>query len=267
MKAPSMSATPFLGPTDPAPFEIINTNASLALQLICDHASNTVPGSLNNLGLDGEVFTRHIAYDIGAAAVTHNIANALNAPAVLAGFSRLVIDLNRPLGHPESMPEISDHTVIPGNHDLSEATRKIRSDALFNPYHEAINQSISHIWQEGPAPVLFSIHSFTPTMNGEVRPWDAGILWNRDPRLALPLIKGLTKSGFNVGDNQPYSGRDNLAYTIDMHGTAAGLANCVIEIRQDQIADKAGTNRWSEILIPLLKDVLTDRSLFQVQHF
>jgi len=267
MKVTLESAAPFLGPNDPAPFQIINANAPLALQLICDHASNVVPGSLNALGLDHHVFERHIAYDIGAAAVTRNIANALNAPAVFAGFSRLVIDLNRPLGHPESMPETSDNIDIPGNHDLSETARKIRSDALFNPYHEAINQSISHTWQKGPAPVLFSIHSFTPNMNGEVRPWDVGILWNRDPRLALPLIAGLKKTGLNVGDNQPYSGRDNLAYTVDMHGTAAGLTNCVIEIRQDQIADKVGTDRWSKILIPLLRDVLTDLSLFQVQHF
>jgi len=262
-----MSDSSLLGTNDPAPYEIINPDGQTALQLICDHASATVPESLQKLGLDDDFFARHIAYDIGAEAVTRKLSKALDAPAVLAGFSRLVVDLNRPLGHPESMPEISDHTPVPGNRGLTEAARLLRTNALFNPYHEAINQSISHIWSRGTAPALFSIHSFTPNMNGEVRPWDVGILWNRDPRLALPLINGLKQLGLNVGDNQPYSGRNNLAYTIDMHGTAAGLANCVIEIRQDLISNQQGIEQWSDILIPLLSRQLEDQNVFQVQHF
>lgn len=257
---------PFLTESDPSPFEVINPDGASPLLLICDHASRKIPAALEDLGLPAPEFDRHIAYDIGAEHVTRNLSDTLDSRAVLAGFSRLVIDLNRPPGHPESIPKISDGTTVPANQDLTEPLIDRRIDALFNPYHEAIGHSIAHLWNRGPAPVLFSVHSFTPHFEEQQRPWDVGILWKHDPRLAVPLMERLSAQGLNVGDNEPYSAIE-MAYTIDAHAGAAGLATCVIEIRQDQVADADGIARWSGILDEVLKEILKDEKLYEARVY
>lgn len=255
-----------LGPDEAPVVEIVNTAGRTPLQLVCDHASRRVPAALGKLGLaDGE-FERHIAYDIGAAEVTRRLAAVLDAPAALAGYSRLVIDVNRPPGHPESIPEISDGTEIPGNRSLSETARRGRETALFEPYHDAIHESIAAIWRRAAAPALFSVHSFSPHYGKAARPWDVGVLWNRDPRLAQPLMEKLAQRGLKVGDNLPYSGRE-IAYTINLHGAAPGLANCVVEINQDQIADPPGVERWAGILAEVLAEILTLDGVHRVQQY
>ncbi|MDA0304986.1 MAG: N-formylglutamate amidohydrolase [Proteobacteria bacterium] len=260
-----------IGPDDPPPVETINPDGAAAVLLVCDHASAAVPACLDHLGIALDQFERHIAYDIGAAGVTRHLSRDLDAPAVLAGYSRLVIDLNRPPGHPQSIPEVSDGTVIPGNNNLAEDAGQARVAALFDPYHEAVNQGLAHLWRRGtPAvgtpPALFSIHSFSPGYGDEDRPWDAGVLWNRDPRIARPLIEKLEALGLHVGDNLPYSGRE-LAYTLNLHGAAAGLANCVIEINQDQVMDSQGIERWAGILAGVMKEILQLDGLHEVREF
>lgn len=256
----------FLTESDPPPFEVINSEGTSQMLVICDHASQRVPSVLDNLGLSSGEYDRHIAYDIGADQVTRNLSKSLDSRAVLAGYSRLVIDLNRPPGHPESIPKISDGTTVPANQGLTEQQADQRVDVLFDPYHEAVGHSIAHLWARGPAPVLFSVHSFTPHFEDQPRPWDVGILWKHDPRLAVPLMERLSAQGLNVGDNEPYSARE-MAYTIDVHAGAAGLASCVIEIRQDQVADAEGIKRWSGILHDVLTEILKDDNLYKAQVY
>ena len=257
---------PLIGPGEAPAFDVVNADGAATLQLVCDHASQLVPAALANLGLDDGLLNRHIGHDIGAAQVTRLVAQGLDAQAVLAGYSRLVIDLNRPPGHPESIPEVSDNTAIPGNHNLSDPEQNQRLADLFEPYHDAITEALAHLWRRGKPPALFSIHSFTPNFGDEDRPWDVGVLWNRDPRIAKPLMEKLEAKGLNVGDNLPYSGAD-LAYTINMHGAAAGLANCVVEINQDQVRDQAGIERWAGILTDVLGEILLTDGIHKVQEY
>jgi len=255
-----------LGPKDPSPYEAVNVDGTAPGLLVCDHASRAVPAALGRLGLADEMFERHIAFDIGAADLTRILAGRLNTPALLAGYSRLLIDCNRQPGDPMSIPKVSDGVIVPGNQGLSEADQEARAEVFFWPYHHAITNAVAHLWRNGPAPALFSIHSFTPSLNGEDRMWDAGILWNRDPRIAEPLIEMLRDAGYHIGDNEPYSGLE-LAYTIDMHGGAAGLPNVVVEIRQDHLADEKGINRWADVLMDAFTRVLARPGLHQVEHF
>lgn len=266
LSRPGGAPAPLVGPGEPPVYEALNPEGPVPLLLVCDHASRRVPAGLGDLGLSAEHFERHIAYDIGAAEVTRRLSAVLDAPAMLAGYSRLVIDLNRPPGHPESIPEISDATEIPGNQGLSEAQQHERVETLFAPYHDAVNDSLAHLWRRGKPPALFSVHSFTPSYGGDERPWDVGVLWNRDPRLAGPLIEKLSSEGLRVGDNLPYSGLEH-AYTIDLHGGAAGLANCVIEINQNQVLDDDGTRRWAGILAEALDDILRRHDLHHVRQY
>ena len=259
-------ASSFLGSDDPAPFEVLNPDGGSQMLLTCDHASRLVPQSLDQLGLPPEQFDRHIAYDIGAEALTRILSNTLDARAIFAGYSRLVIDVNRPPGHPQSVPSVSDGTEIPANQNLHEDDLDRRICALFDPYHEAIDNSMAHLWSRGPAPVLFSVHSFTPHFENYQRPWDVGILWKHDPRLPEPLMEKLEGRGFCVGNNEPYSALE-MAYTIDSHAGASGLTNCVIEIRQDLVSDQAGVERWAENLTEDLSDILKDTNLYEAREY
>jgi predicted N-formylglutamate amidohydrolase len=258
---------PLLGPDDPPPFEVINPESTVPILLVCDHASRAVPASLSNLGLSRDKFDLHIAYDIGAADVTRRLAHLLNAPAVLAGYSRLVIDCNRAPGDPAMIPTVSDQITVPGNDNLHVGAVVERLRSLFWPYHGKVAETLTRMRRMQHAPTVFSIHSFTPRLDGVERYWDIGVLWNRDPRLSAPLISGLrTHEDLHVGDNEPYSGRD-LAYTLDVHGTAAGLANCAVEIRQDNLIDDTSAEHWAELLADALRPILGNGDVNKVERF
>jgi len=238
--------------------------------LVCDHASNRVPEAMDNLGLPDEVFAEHVAYDIGAAAVTRRLSAALNAPAVLCNYSRLVVDCNRQPGDPTAIPPTSDGISIPGNQDLSEVEEEARTEGIFWPYHKAISDALAHLWRRIPhsPPALLAIHSFTPCMrNGTPRPWHIGFLWNHDPRLALPLMRAFRHmEGTCVGDNEPYDGR-LVNYTADTHAKSAGLPHVSVEIRQDLIADEAGQAEWADRLAAALDPLLGREDIHAVQHY
>ena len=260
------STSTLLQEQDPRPFKVINRAGRTPLLLICDHGSQIVPKALGNLGLRADIFERHIAYDIGTEAVALGLSDLIDAPLVLGGFSRLVIDLNRPLEHPGSMIEYIDATRIPGNIALTKMARLQRVKELFDPYHEAINQEITRLSASGIPPIILSVHSFSPNYGILPRPWDIGVLWNRDPRIATPLIDILKTFNLKVGDNQPYSGKE-LAYTINKHGGARGLANCVIEINQGQLSDDAGIKHWISTMNEVLRILLRDKGLNKIEHF
>jgi len=259
---------PLLGCGDPPPFTVANPAGEASSVLVCDHASNAIPAGLGQLGLGPAALSQHIAWDIGAARVTRLLAERLSAPAVLAGYSRLVIDCNRSPGDPTSIAEISDGTTIPGNRNLDDAAAEARLNEVFWPYHRAITQMLAHRWRHGRgrAPALIAIHSFTPVMNRCRRPWQLGVLWNRDPRLAVPLLARFQADpALCVGDNQPYSGRE-VGFTMDTHGGAAGLPHVEIEIRQDLLADEAGCAHWATVVGDALAEVLRDESVYRVEH-
>jgi predicted N-formylglutamate amidohydrolase len=262
-------AAGLLQPGDPPPFEIDHPERQARLLLICDHASRAVPRALDRLGLSDADLLRHIGWDIGAAEVTRRLGERLGAPAVLAGYSRLVIDCNRGLGDPSSIPEVSDGVVVPGNAGLTPAARVARVAACFRPYHEAIAASLAPFASRGVAPVVISIHSFTPVMNGLERPWHVGVLWNHDPRVPVPLIAGLAAADPRrvVGDNQPYSAREPAGYSIRTHAEAAGLPHAAIEIRQDLIDTPAGAEFWAEAIADALKPILARSGIYCVERF
>jgi predicted N-formylglutamate amidohydrolase len=248
-----------LSPSDPPPFEEISGNAPLLL--VCDHASNRVPAALDGLGLPRERLAEHIAVDIGAGAVTRLLTPALGASAILAGYSRLVIDCNRALDDPSSIPSLSDGVAIPGNRDLSDTARDARRAEIFTPYHAAITQRLAAI---AAAPALISIHSFTPVMEGFVRPWHIGVLWADDPRIAAPLLSALGgEAALVVGDNQPYSAREPPGYTVNHHAHTPGFPHVAIELRQDLVADEAGVREWAERLARVLDPLLADETLYR----
>ena len=253
-----------LRPGDPAPFEVFNPEGTAPVVFLCDHASNRVPRGLDCLGLPPAELERHIAWDIGAAAITRRLAAHFDAPAVLAGYSRLVIDCNRRLEDAQSILALSDGTAVPGNRDLTARDVAARAGACFEPYHRACAAVLGRVEARGEVPAVVMMHSFTPAMNGALRPWHAGVLWDGDDgRMALPLLRALrARDGLHVGDNEPYSGTSPHGHTMPAHAARHGRANVQIEVRQDLVSDEAGIERWSAILIEALTGVLADPALY-----
>lgn len=233
-------------------FETIAGDGKCPLLFLCDHASNRLPEGA--LGLDPGLLETHIAYDIGAAAMTRALASAYGALAFLGGWSRLLIDLNRGADDPTIVMKLSDGSIIPGNGyaDACEVARRIK--AFHAPYHAAIDAALE---QMGPDAMVISLHSFTPAWKGRPRPWEVGVLYDRDTRLSAPLMVRLKEAGFTVGDNEPYSGALE-GDTLYQHGTLRGLPHVLIEIRQDLIASDAAAQAFALRLKPILDSAIAD---------
>lgn len=257
---------PLIGPGEPAPVSVLNEQGSADVLLTGDHVSNLIPKTLNQLGLDEAILQQHVAYDIGTRKLLTHLSQHLDAPAIVAGYSRLVVDLNRSLEDPTLCPEVSDGIPIPGNHGLSEEDRTARVHSFYVPYRSAIDAALHGFRIRGITPAFISIHSFTPQMAGFKRPWHIGLMWDKDPRIPVPLIERLRAhpENFNVGDNEPYSGKHPADYTIDHHAEAAGLPHVSIEIRQDLVNTEDGAERWATVLHEALRDILADPGLYQV---
>lgn len=233
-------------------FELLAAAGESRIVLVCDHASNRIPAHLGTLGLPMEALARHIAYDIGAGALTAALSGKLDAQAVLTRYSRLVVDANRGRDDPTLIMALSDGAIVTANHRLAPDAREARIRAYFDPYHAAIDAALDRVKARGLAPILISIHSFTPVWRGSKRPWHCGVLWNTDGRVALPLLAALRGEGdLVVGDNEPYSGALE-GDCMDRHGTQRGLPHVLIEVRQDLIDDAAGVAAWSERLARVL---------------
>ncbi len=247
------AASALLQEGDPDPVLLVNENGPSVFFLVCDHAGRAFPRRLGRLGLSEEESRRHIAWDIGIGGLGRLLSQRLDAPLVLQNYSRLVIDCNRDPAVPSSIPEVSENTRVPGNCGLGERERECRRAAIFRPYHTAIAAALDQREARGRASVLIALHSFTPIFKGVPRPWHAGVLYNRDPRLARLLLARLcAEEGLLVGDNEPYRVSDLTDYTIPRHGERRGLPHVEIELRQDLIAESEGETIWAERLARLL---------------
>lgn len=228
--------------------------------ILGDHAGWLFPKE-NDFALSTRDRQRHITYDLGVKKLLSILSTQFSAHVIIGNYSRLVIDLNRPLNHPTSIVQVSDGTIISANQQLSEQERYARQDQIFWPYHRQIQRVIGRLISRGITPNLLSIHSFCPKLQGqEPRPWHAGILWNLDERLALKLYNFLlTESGWVIGQNQPYSGRDPCAFTLPFHAEPLGLPHALLEIRQDMLESENQIQKW----VALIKVFMTNHVVTQ----
>jgi predicted N-formylglutamate amidohydrolase len=235
------------------PFEIVEGARDRGLVLVADHARNALPEEYGDLGLPAGEFGRHIAYDIGVEQVTRRLAALTGAPAVMANFSGLLIDPNRGEDDPTLIRQLYDGTVVPSNYPIAAAERERRLENFYRPYHDAVAAMIASVAAASHGtPLIVSVHSFTPVLQGHVRPWHVGVLWDLDDRAPRQLIEMLADDKtLTVGDNEPYDGalRGDTMYK---HAIANGFAHALIEIRQDLIADESGQKAWAARLAPII---------------
>jgi predicted N-formylglutamate amidohydrolase len=244
--------------------ELFNPAGAAPVLVICDHGGRRIPGWLGDLGLSERDRARHIGWDIGAADMTRVIARRLDAPAVLCHVSRLVIDPNRRPGEATSIPRVSDGTVVPGNQEVDREERRRRFELSFVPYHRLLARQLAALRRRARFPAIISVHSCTDVMGGMWRPWHVGVLWNRDERLAKPVLEALRADpALTVGANQPYSGRIHNGYSIPFHAERNRLPHVSFEVRQDLIGTAEKAAAWGERLAAVLQAPLRAPGLYQ----
>jgi predicted N-formylglutamate amidohydrolase len=236
----------------PPVVRVLNETGASPFVLVCEHASNFIPERYAGLGLGEADLRRHIAWDIGAEKVARHLSQHLDAPLVIAGYSRLLIDLNRPPESQTAIPAISESTVIPGNAGLTVEQRQARVDTYFTPFQTRLSALLDA--RRGATKVI-GVHSFTPVYKGVSRPWHAGILYRKAADFGHALAEALGGSAAHVAENQPYQIDDESDYTVPVHGEARGLDAVLIELRQDLVADDAGCAAWAMRLAQALKTV------------
>ncbi|MEM6986768.1 MAG: N-formylglutamate amidohydrolase [Pseudomonadota bacterium] len=234
-----------LSAADPEPVELVNPHSPSAVLLLCEHAGRAIPATLGNLGVSDDVLTSHRAWDIGAESVARALSDRLDAPLILQRYSRLVIDSNRRPGCAESIPSISDQVTVPANQNLSDHARQARADEIFWPLDAAIERGF-----ETPRRACFSIHSFTPHMDGFERPWHAGFLTRTATETAHALMATIASAApeLNLELNQPYQVDNETDWFLPAHAEKRALPHCLFEIRNDQLADEQGVERWVDLL-------------------
>ncbi len=244
--------TPELGYFDRPAYGLLREASEHPLILVCEHASRYIPAPLNDLGLDPEAAQQHIAWDIGALALAESLSEALGATLLTANYSRLLIDLNRPLHAPDSIPLKSEIYPVPGNQALDEATREYRRECLFRPFHSRLASLIDERLAAGKTVRVVGIHSFTPVYFGEPRQLEIGVLYDRAQAYAERLVAGLGQHPLQVAGNQPYRIEAGSDMTVPVHGDGRGLDSVLIEVRNDLLRTPQAVRRWSDYLAPLL---------------
>lgn len=235
-----------LSPSDPNPVECIAATGRKDVLLVCEHAGNSVPHVLGDLGLTQAQLNSHIGWDIGADNVARSLAETLGCAAILQSYSRLIIDCNRPPGNDGSVPDVSDGVSIPANHQISDGDRARRETHIFRPFDEAILA----YFQENTVKLALSIHSFTPSMDGQSRPWDIGLLFRQDIQTSTVISEFLNTRypELNIALNEPYQIDDASDWFIPKYAEQHNIAHCLIEVRNDHLLTKEGCEQWAQIL-------------------
>lgn len=246
---------------EPPHFHLLNEGGSARALLVCDHASNALPSSCPDLGIAEDKMYEHIAWDVGAAAVTRRLTELLDAPAIMGGVSRLFVDLNRYPDDPSAIAEYSDGTHVTGNAGLSPEQRAERL-AWHEAYHLQVERSAAALG-ESPAPVMLFIHSFTPRIGDHSRPWHLGVLHHGGSPESDALIRVLRQdAGIVTGDNQPYSVDQPKSHSIFRHAIDIGRPYIALEIRQDLIETESAADDWAERIAVAFREALAPGGFF-----
>jgi Predicted N-formylglutamate amidohydrolase len=250
-----LAETTFFTESDGEPVAVENAQGRGELLLVCEHASRRLPQRYGNLGLSEDALSSHIAWDPGALAVAQLMSRQLDATLIYQRFSRLIYDCNRPPESPAAMRDVSEVFRIPGNENLSEAEKSLRTTSLYLPFQGAIRDEIAARRARGMETVLVTVHSFTPIYFGQKRAVEIGILHDKDSRLADAMLEAAAGTNlYRVEQNAPYGPADGVTHTLEVHALPAGLLNVMIEIRNDLIADETGQGVAADFLSGLLRE-------------
>jgi predicted N-formylglutamate amidohydrolase len=248
------SAVALIGPDDGPAVEVLNPHGGGPFVLACEHASNRIPRALGDLGLPPEALASHIAWDPGAFDVARLLSDALDAPLVAARFSRLVFDCNRPPEASRGIAQSSEGQAIPGNAHLDEMAAESRIAEIHRPFHSALGAILRDRLDRGTPLHLLTVHSFTPVYFGRRRAVELGVLHDTDTRLADAVLRHAARvAGVETRRNEPYGPQDGVTFTLREHGVRHGVANVMLEIRNDLIPNATAATDMAAKLAEVLR--------------
>lgn len=221
--------------------------------ITCEHASARLPQPWTWSEADRRLRDMHWAIDHGAADLSRELAEALSTSAVLARFSRMLIDPNRVLSSPTLFRTYCDGIAVDLNRDLSD--REARIEGYYEPYHRAIDLEMIRI----PRQLVFALHSFTPEYEGQLRSLKVGVLFDHAVSEAHQLREHLAERlGYAVALNEPWSGANGLMYAASTHGDAHGAVPLELEVRQDLLVDAGFRAELVPALVSGLRELLDE---------
>jgi predicted N-formylglutamate amidohydrolase len=178
------------------------------LLITCEHAGNEVPENYKYIFKNAdEVLKSHLGWDPGAAIIAASLGAGLEVPVFLHSTTRLLVEANRSLKKPQLFSQYSDQ--------LEPSIKSFILDKYYHPYRNAVTTSIAKSIESHFEVAHFSIHSFTPIWDGEVRSTDIGILYDPDrkpeAKIALQLQEKLKRLAplLTIDMNEPYKGTDD----------------------------------------------------------
>ena len=225
--------------------------------VVCEHASNAFPAVFGALGLTDVQRSAHIAWDPGALGLARGLAQRLDALLVHAPVSRLVYDCNRAPDTPGAIAARSEIHEVPGNAGLRPEARLGRVEAVYLPFQSALHAEVVRRLTLGPAPVIVTVHSFSPSWFGTPRAVELGVIHDADARFATAVLAAAqARTDLTAEMNAPYSAADDVTHTLRLHALPYGLLNVMLEVRNDLVADAAAEAAMADRLAPVLEAAL-----------
>ena len=228
------------------------------LVISCEHGGRQVPQEHVALfsGRDS-LLASHRGWDAGAFELARELAAAFGAPLYAANITRLLIDLNRSIGHRQLFSEVT--------RPLSRAQRLAIVDRFYRPHRKMVESQVARHIAQGHRVIHVASHSFTPTLDGVLR--QADVAWLYDPRrpgeaaFARAWMLALAKLApeLRLRRNYPYQGRaDGLTASLRRHHSDAEYVGIELEVNQ-RIVEQGGAawDRLKTMLVESMRNVLT----------
>ncbi len=221
----------------------------LCLLITCEHGGNRVPAAYAALFREqADLLTSHRGYDPGALTLARELARSFHAPLIYATVSRLVVDLNRSLGHPRLYSEVT--------RPLPRRERQAILARHYLPYRRKVERWVEECIAAGQSVLHIASHSFTPVLDGEVRRADVGLLYDPgragEKQLCLRWQNALRMRapGLTVRRNYPYTGRsDGLTAWLRRRFPAERYLGIELEVNQRLVFGPAGP--WRALRLAL----------------
>ena len=198
----------------------------------CEHGGNRIPAPLQPLFRDYRaLLATHRGFDPGALVMAKQLAAAFAAPLVTATTSRLVVDLNRSIGHP--------HLYSAATRSASPTLRAAIIAQHYLPYRTEVERLVARAVARGHRVIHVSSHSFTPELDGDVRRADVGLLYDPARRGETDLCArwkaalAARAPLLCVRRNYPYAGKgDGLTGYLRRRFPPAAYVGIELEVNQ-----------------------------------
>jgi predicted N-formylglutamate amidohydrolase len=223
--------------------------------ITCEHGGNEIPAPYRRLFRENRVLLdSHRGYDPGSLVMATALADACRAPLVASTTSRLLIDLNRSIGHPHLFSAVTRGTPT--------ETRAQIVEHHYQPHRAQVERLVRQAVTRGHRVIHISSHSFTPELDGKVRSADVGLLYHPGRRGEAEMCarwkKSLAASApeLRVRRNYPYAGKgDGLTSHLRLRFAQFDYVGIELEINQGIVL--AAGRRWAALRRVLIDSLQT----------